>query len=327
MKLLPIAPEDGSETNTSAPEAAGKRRRLLSEPLLHFVVVGALLFGAYRIANPDTEATAEVSQIELTNDDIRQLAVSWLAQGRPPPTHDELRSLVDQRITEEILFREAVALGLDRDDQIIKRRLAQKMDFLAADLAAMEEPSNAQLVEWFSKNSDRFALPPHMNFRHLYFSPDKRGDGAHDAAAAALGLIAGKPMDSPEVASMADPFMFKNYYGDSTPEQMAKEFGPDFAATLFKLEPGSWQGPVQSGYGWHLIWIDSVETGRIPAFEEVEPGIKSAWLDERYREVKRTALDEMRSRYDVIVPPLDDIDLQNLAASQAASASADSLSQ
>jgi peptidyl-prolyl cis-trans isomerase C len=327
MKLLPIVPEDGLERGSGTADTRSKWERLLSEPLLHFLVAGALLFGVYHISNNDPQAAVDTQKIELTQNDVCQLAVTWLAQGRPPPTPEQLRSLVDQKITEEILFREAVALGLDRDDQVVKRRLAQKMDFLAADLAAMVEPSNTELREWYSKNSDRFALPPHMNFRHLYFSPDKRGTGVRDAATAALGLVAGKPADSPEVASVADPFMFRNYYGDSTPEQTAKEFGPDFAATLFKLEPGSWQGPVQSGYGWHLIWIDSLEPGRVPAFEEVAPDVKSVWLDDRYREVKRTALDEMRSRYEVIIPPLDDIDLQNLAGPQAAGSSAEALSQ
>jgi len=325
MKLLPIAPLDGPEAK--APDATGNRARLLSEPLVHFAVAGALLFGAYYIANNEPEAAADPQQIELTADDVRQLAVTWLAQGRPPPTAEQLRALVDQKATEEILFREAVALGLDRDDQIIKRRLAQKMDFLAADLAAIDEPSKALLVEWFAKNSHRFALPPHMNFRHLYFSPDKRGDGARDAAAAALGLIAGKAADSPEVASVADPFMFKSYYGDATPELLAKEFGPRFAEAVFNLEPRSWQGPIRSGYGWHLVWIDSIEPGRVPAFEEVEADVKSAWHEDRYRGVKQAALMEMRSRYNVIVPPLEDIDLQNLAGPQAASTSVETVAQ
>jgi peptidyl-prolyl cis-trans isomerase C len=327
MKLFPIAPEQRLERGDEAAGGAWKWERLLSEPLLHFLIVGAVLFGVYHIANNDPQAAVDTQKIELTQNDVRQLAVTWLAQGRPQLTPDELRSLMDQKVTEEILFREAIALGLDRDDEIIKRRLAQKMDFLAADLAAMNEPSNAELKEWFSKNSDRFALPAHMNFRHLYFSPDKRGNGAHDAAAAALALIAGKPADSAEVASVADPFMFKNYYGDSTPELLAKEFGPEFATGLFKLRPGSWQGPVQSGYGWHLVWIDSIEPGRVPAFEEVEPDVKSAWIDDRYREVKRVALEEMRSRYTVVVPSLDSIDLQDLKSPETASATSELVSQ
>jgi len=292
-----------------------KWQRFFSEPLLHFVVAGVVLFGAYRVLAPaPEEASTDQQKIALTKDDVRQLAVTWLAQGRPPPTPDEMRSLMDQKVTEEILFREAVSLGLDRDDEIIKRRLAQKMDFLAADLATLDEPSNAQLKEWYAKRSDRFAVAPHLSFRHLYFSFDKRGEAAREVAEAAMPSISGKPADSLEAASVADPFMFRNYYGDATPDQMAKEFGPDFAKALFTLKPGSWQGPIQSGYGWHLIWVDSIEPGRVPAFEEIAPAVKSAWLDERYSEVKSNALKEMRSRYVVTLPTVTADDLLGLEA-------------
>jgi peptidyl-prolyl cis-trans isomerase C len=318
-------PSGGSDGRVQTPKS--RLRQLLSEPLLHFFVVGVLVFGGYRLFIAEPESAADPQRIELTADDIRQLAVAWLAQGRPPPTPDQLRSLVDQKVTEEILFREAVALGLERDDQIIKRRLAQKMDFLAADLAALEEPTDAQLSEWYSKHSDRFALPAHASFRHLYFSPDKRGGAVRDNAEAALGVLVGKPADSPDGKALADTFMLRNYYGDSTPEQTAKEFGPAFAETLFGLKLGSWQGPVQSGYGWHLVWMDSIEPGRVPTYEEVKPDVKSAWLDDRYQEVKRSALDEMRSRYTVVVAPLDAVELRDLKGPGSESGSSEAISQ
>ncbi|NGO51073.1 peptidyl-prolyl cis-trans isomerase [Allomesorhizobium camelthorni] len=302
-------------------------QQILSEPLLHFFVVGVLVFGGYRFFNPEPEQAVDPQRIELTENDVQQLAISWLAQGRPQPSPDELRSLVDQKVTEEILSREAVALGLDRDDQIIKRRLAQKMDFLVADLAALEEPTEAQLADWYSKNSDRFALPPHASFRHLYFSPDKRGDGARGDATAALAVLAGKSADALQAQTLADPFMLRNFYGDSTPAQTAKEFGPAFAETLYGLKPGAWQGPVQSGYGWHLVWVESIEPGRVPLYEEVKPDVKAAWLDARYQEVKRTALEEMRSRYTVVAVPLDDVDLTNLNSQDAANAAQEPVSQ
>jgi hypothetical protein len=317
--MLPIAPEPSKRDEGADHVLKKKWQQLLGEPLLQFLVVGVLLFGVYRIVSPAPEEAVDAQKIELTKDDIRQLAITWLAQGRPLPTPEQLRSLVDQKVTEEILYREAVELGLDRDDQIIKRRLAQKMDFLTADLAALDEPSVADLTAWFGQNSDRFALPSHLSFRHLYFSFDKRGEASRQSASAALALVAGKSATSPEIAAIGDPFMFRNYYGDATPVQMAKEFGRDFAKELFTLRPGSWQGPVQSGYGWHLIWIDSIEPGRVPAFEEVAPDVKSAWLDDRYREVKRTALAEMRSRYAVTVPPIDPADLRDLQGPVAAS--------
>ncbi|MDI7863506.1 peptidylprolyl isomerase [Rhizobiaceae bacterium n13] len=321
MTHLPHAREGAHQASET------RWQRILREPLVHFVVIGAVLFGTYYLFTPKSEEVMDTNQIVLTKDDVRQLAVTWLAQGRPLPTLDQLHALMDQKVTEEILFREAVSLGLDRDDQIIKRRLAQKMDFLAADVAALDVPSNATLVAWYSKNSDRFALAPHLSFRHLYFSFDKRGGSSREDAASAIALISGKPTDAPEVASVADPFMFRNYYGDATPEQMAKEFGPEFANALFGLKPGSWQGPIQSGYGWHLIWIDSIEPGRVPSFEEVAPAVKSAWMDERYLEVKRTALKEMRSRYDVTIPSISPEDLQDLGVPAGASAAVEMSAQ
>jgi hypothetical protein len=140
--------------------------------------------------------------------DLRQIAVHWLAQGRPLPTAEEMRELVDVKVREEILYREAVALGLATDDEIIKRRLAQKMDFLAQDIAALQNPSDAELVTWYTQNADRFALPPRASFSHLYFSfdrPDARG-----RAAAAHAKISGKPADAPDRARIADPFMFQD---------------------------------------------------------------------------------------------------------------------
>jgi peptidyl-prolyl cis-trans isomerase C len=291
----------------------------LREPLLHFLLAGALIFAIYQLLNPTANRTDRTSQIVLTKDDLRQLAVHWLAQGRPLPTAGQMRALIEQRVSEEILSREAVALGLDKDDEIIKRRLAQKMDFLAADIAALQDPGDAELRAWYTQNSDRFALPPRASFRHLYFSFDR--PGARDRAAGILDKISGKPADALEVATVADPFMFQDYYAERAPDQIAKEFGPDFAKAVFQLKPGAWRGPIRSGYGWHLVFVDAIEPGRVPAFEEVEPDVKSAWLDERQREIKRTALEAMRARYTVVVPPIESVDFGSLRNPQAPIAS------
>jgi len=258
--LKPPVP-DGSQTG---PKQLRFLRRWLREPLLHFLLAGALIFAIYGLFNPAVSRTDRANQIVLTKDDLRQLAVHWLAQGRMPLTADQMRALVEQRVHEEILFREAVALGLDKDDEIIKRRLAQKMDFLAADIAALRNPDDAELRAWFAQNSGHVALPPRASFRHLYFSFDR--PGAHDTAAAMLDKIAGKPANAPD--AVADPFMFQDYYAERTPDQIAKEFGPDFAKALFRLKPGAWQGPIQSGYGWHVVFVDSIEPGRVPEMDQ-----------------------------------------------------------
>jgi peptidyl-prolyl cis-trans isomerase C len=292
-------------------------QRWLREPLLHFLLAGAVLFGAYGLLRPLTPSHEQPRRIELTRDDLRQLAVAWLAQGRGTPTPQEMAGLVNQKVTEEILAREATALGLDRDDEIIKRRLAQKMDFLAEDVAALYDPTAAELRIWFTQHPDRFALPPRVTFHHLYFSPDRRGADARGAAEAALRQLADQPAHAPSAANLSDPFMFQDAYSDRAPDSLAKEFGPQFVRALFALTPSSWQGPIESGYGWHLVWIDALDPGRIPAFEEVEPDVKADWLDDRRREMKRQAFEAMRARYTIVVPPIDAADLANLPPQQA----------
>jgi parvulin-like peptidyl-prolyl isomerase len=230
------------------------------------------------------------------------MSVQWLAQGRPPPTAEQWRSLIETKVREEVLFREALALGLDKDDTIVKRRMAQKMDFLGEDLSRLVEPKPDELRAWFEKNTTQFALPPRVSFRHVYFSPDRRGQNARADASRALVQIAGKAQDSPAVAASGDPFMFQDYYGDRSSDQVAAQFGPKFAQVLFDQKPGAWQGPIESGYGWHLVFIDSITPERVPPFEEIEQDVKAQWIAEQREETKRRMYDSMRARYEVVLP-------------------------
>ena len=237
-------------------------KRWLREPLLHFLVIGVLLFAAYRMLHPEVSRTAEVNRIELTEDDLRQLEVGWTAQWRRPPASEEMQRLVDGRIREEILYREALALGIDRGDTIVKRRLAQKMEFLVGDISAVRDPTADELRAWYVTNGDRVAEAGRRSFRHVYFSTDRRGDQAQADAIRALSKLADKAVDSPVVGAVGDPFMFQDHYGDRSPEQIASIFGSAFAAAVDQVRPGSWQGPIESGLGWHLVFVNSATTGR-----------------------------------------------------------------
>jgi peptidyl-prolyl cis-trans isomerase C len=276
-------------------------RRWSREPLLQFVLIGLALFVGYSVLHPKPEGASDSNRIILTPDDLVQMSVTWLAQGRPPPTFEQMQNLIELKVREEILSREAIALGLDKDDEIVKRRLAQKMEFLAEG-AAIDEPSTDTLKAWFKDNQQRFALLPRVSFRHLYFSPDQRGEHAREAAVGALEQVAGKPGDWKGADALGDPFMYQDYYGDRSFDEMAKLFGLGFARALVNLKTGSWQGPVESGYGWHLVYVDSLAPGRVPAFEEIEPDIKSDWIETQRMESKRKAYDAMRARYQVVLP-------------------------
>jgi peptidyl-prolyl cis-trans isomerase C len=297
-------PEQSSPPASTAggPEAAGRFSRWLREPLMLFLVVGVALFAVFRAVHPEAFNRAASNRIVLTPDDLRQMSVQWAAQGRPQLTPAEWRSLIDTKVREEVLFREAVALGLDRDDTIVKRRMVQKMEFLAQDVAAAREPTSADLRQWFGENTARFVLPPRISFRHLYFSFDKRGQRARDDAGLALRGLGSLTVGSPAASKLADPFMFQDEYAERTPDQIAKEFGPAFARSLFQLKPGAWQGPVESGYGWHLIVVASLIPERLPDFEEVEPEVKADWIAEQGELAKRRAYEAMRARYEVVLP-------------------------
>lgn len=282
-----------------------RRHRWLSEPLLHFVLIGLALFTAYAWMQRGQPANVD-HQIILTIDDLRQLILSFQARWGREPTPAEFSHLAEEKTQEEILYREALAMGLDKDDTIVKRRMAQKMQFLAEDVATGHEPTTDQLRTWYAANSEKFELPARIAFRHLYFSPDRRFLHARDDAAKALTRLAGQPEDCKLASSLADQFMGQDYYRDRTSDEMAKEFGPQFALAIFKLNPGSWQGPIESGYGWHLVFVDAVIPGRIPVFEEVESDVKTAWLGEQKEEAWSKAYQAMRAKYTVLLPNLQD---------------------
>lgn len=298
----PAVAQVANQTKQRGKGFAFQVKRLLREPLVHFLLIGLALFIAYSLITPS--AAQPISQrIELTKDDLNQLAVSWRAQWQRAPTPEEMRGLIDGRVRQEILYREGIALGLDQGDEIIKRRLAQKMEFLAEDVSTVREPRLEELKAWFEKNSDRFALPGGITFRHLYFSPDKRGAQAHDDAARALEKLAGSSADVREAVGSVDRFMFQDYYADNSPEQVAKIFGTKFSESIFKLKSGAWQGPIESGLGWHLVWIDSMTMGRVPAFEEVDPSqVKTEWMADQRAESKRRAFEVMKARYEIVLP-------------------------
>jgi hypothetical protein len=277
-------------------------KRLLREPLVHFLLIGAVLFGIYGLMPSDRTASASSKEIRLTRDELAQLALLFQSQWRREPTPEEFGRLVENRVQSEVLYREALAMGLDKDDEIVKRRMGQKMQFLAEDVAAAREPTSAELKAWYEKNTASFAHPPRVSFRHLYFSPDRRGARARVDAAQALAKLSGQPVDAKIAGALADRFMFQEYYRDRAPEFLGKEFGPQFALAVAKLPPGAWQGPVESGFGWHLVFVDTVIPGRVPAFEEIEPDVKAAWLAEQKTLAWQKAYQEMRAKYTVLLP-------------------------
>lgn len=275
--------------------------RGMHDPFVHFIAIGLVLVALYVVVAP-ARPPAPGSRIELTPDDMRQIEVAWTATWQRPPTPTEMQGLVDQKVREEVLYREALSMGLEQDDTIVKRRLAQKLEFLTEDIAAIHDPTPAELEAWFPGHASQFASPGRITFRHMYFSPDKRGAHAAEDARAALTKLS-QAHAAGDVPGVGDKFSGRDYYADRTPDQLSGEFGSHFPSALNELEPRGWRGPIESGLGWHLVWIDAVTPGRTPTFAEADRAeVTNAWIDEQRAESKRKAFHAMRSKYEVVMP-------------------------
>lgn len=277
----------------------GASRRFLREPLLHFLLIGAAIFGLYGVAAERSALNAD-GRIVVAAGEVERLRELWAWQRQRSPTADELRALVDGHVREEVLYREALRMGLDQGDSIIRRRLAQKLEFLMEDLAAARKPTNAELATFFALHSDRYRIPGRVSFSQIFFSPDRRGPAAEqDARLLLAGLRSDAPPD--ESADLGDSFMMAGSYHQQSADEVESLFGHEVAEALFQLEPDSWQGPVLSGYGWHLVRIDERSEARLPALAEVVEWVRSDWSYEQRRQANMAVFERLRARYEIAI--------------------------
>jgi len=275
-------------------------KRALKEPLAHFLLFGALLFVVFDLVG--ASGVSRDSRIVITAQDQEQLIALWMRQWRRPPTAQEFQGLLEAHIREQVLYREAMAMGLDEDDTIIRRRLAQKMEFLAEDVADAVEPTEEELEAFFSENRDRFVLPAKYTFSHVYVSTDRRGDSAErDALEILEQLRRGADPDG-----LGDRFMLQRTFTRQTLAQISQQFGSAFAERLAALEHGSWQGPVESGYGLHLVRIEGWVEERLPELDEVRERVRDELLAQRRKEADREMYLRFRRKYEIVVEPLAD---------------------
>ncbi len=278
-------------------------RRLISsvlrEPLVQLIVLGALLFGLNAwLGGPAGNARPVIQVYASDVDRFRELfGLRW---GRPP-TGMELRGLVNQYVREEILYREAVALGLDQDDTIVRRRLAQKMEFVSQGVDSGEEPSEEELARFFERNAARYREPARVTFTHIYFSRDRRGAAADRDAKSALTALMDRPEPPLRAPQLGDPFMLQYDYAQRSEQEIADLFGSDFAAAVMGLSTGSWQGPVASSYGLHLVRVSEHLPARQPTLKEVRKTVLADFEEARRKEKIEAFYARLRKRYRVVV--------------------------
>lgn len=261
--------------------------RWYKDPLVVFFTAGLLLFIIAGGVGDD-----EQSNIEVRSQDVERLAQQWSQQMRREPSARELDGIVDQYVKEEIYYREALRLGLDNNDTIVRRRMLQKLTFLTEDLAVSDTPSPDLLEQYHRDNSENYRQPKRYSFQHRYFSSDRR-DNAEQVAKQALT----------DEDLIGDPFMLQKQYAQRSAREIGDLFGRDFAVALAALTPEQqWQGPLRSAYGWHVVQLSNVTDDRIIPFDEVRDRVLADWQQDQRQAANKEYERSLRKRYQVQMP-------------------------
>jgi len=273
-------------------------KRLLREPLLHFLVIGAGLFLLYGLLNRgQSDAPREIVISEAR---VEALAGNFATVWMRPPTAVELKGLIDDYVAEEVYYREAVAMGLDQDDTVIRRRLRQKMEFISEDVAAATEPTEAQLQAYLEQHADKFALPATLTFQQVYLSPERRREAVRaDAEKLLAELQAGRGPADPTEAG--DATLLPATMEAASPQVIVNTFGEEFARQIDEAAVGQWSGPIESGFGLHLVKVSERVAGSAPSLAEIRPIVLREWQSEQRRALNESFLDTLRSKYEVRV--------------------------
>ena len=267
-------------------------KRFLREPLFHFLASGALLFAFYAVVSPTGGEDEGLARIVVTPEQVARLREAYQDVWGRPPDDDALAGLIDNHVRQEVLYREALQLGLDRGDALIRRRLNQKMEFLAGSGVELLEPTDAELGAYLTEHAERYRVPGEVAFRQLFLGEAAQPDGSD----AMLEELRRRPLEA-DLADLGVPTLLPPVFGPATGQDVRSLFGASFADALLDLEPGAWLGPVRSGYGWHLVMVTHRVSGRLPSLDEVRATLERDWRAARASELRDQAYRELRARY------------------------------
>ena len=281
--------------------------RFLREPLLHFMFIGAAIYLLYAVfVEPEAEETDKT--IVVSAGEIEWMNAVWQKRWNRAPTADELDSLIKQYIKETVLYREALTMGLNKHDQVIRRRLAQKLEFLAKDLVALTPPSEEDLQAYFMAHLNYYTEPTLFTFTQVFIDPDKRGDATLEDAENIKATLIARGENIDDVSGTGDDIMLQNYYPEKDQAEIQKQFGSGFAESLIELSPGQWHGPVLSGYGVHLVYLHSIVEPPAIVFEDVRQRVTLDWETEKGIELNDQFYKSLREQYSIVIeePAVDD---------------------
>jgi peptidyl-prolyl cis-trans isomerase C len=311
ISLTALGPPGQDHSATEVPSKTWREtRKWLREPLLHFLVAGALLLTFSNFFGHWAASGASQNRIRVSAAEIQRLRELWTRQWGHSPNPKQMNNLIDDYVREEIFYREALASGLDRDDTIIRRRLVEKMEFLSQEIASTTSPSDSELQKFFERNREKYRVPAQVAFTHIYFSSSKRGPAAEHDAERVLVDLASRPASFAQTPTLGDSFILQYEYPLQTRDQIKDLFGEEFAARVFAFETDRWAGPVRSSYGYHLVRVLQRVSPRLPDLSEVQGEVATEYKNQRLQTESDAYYAKLRQRYRV------DVDKAALAAAE-----------
>lgn len=270
-------------------------KKLLREPFLHFLLLATVVFLIYKWRSK--EEPAGPKEILVTQGTIENLTATYARVWNRHPTQEDVNWLIQEYVREEVCTRQAIAIGLDRDDTIIRRRLRQKMEFLFQNAVAQSEPSDAELLSYMKRYPDSFQTEPIVTFTHIYLNPDRHSHNlAQEESHLRMQL---EHATDAQISELGDPFMLPYHFENATAREISDLFGKQFEAQIAALPIGQWSGPIQSGYGLHFVRIAAKSDGNNPPLKEVRNDVYREWLNAKQNEAKKKFYDELLAGYTV----------------------------
>jgi len=273
-------------------------KKLFREPLVQFLLLGTLLFVYFEWKGGGSGPGS--TRISITPGLVEHLASGFAKTWQRPPTDAELKGLIDDHVKEEIATREAVAMGLDKDDTIIRRRLRQKLEFLVEDAVDQVPPTDAELQEWLEKHPEAFRAESRVALRQVYVSTERRGTSARADAEKLLGRLRAAGKDA-KIDALGDASMLPRELPLGPLSEVTRAFGTEFAARIDAVPPGQWTGPVESPYGLHLVLVPERVAPARPALADVRPVVERELLAERRRTQLQALYERLLAKYTVAI--------------------------
>ena len=276
------------------------KNRIVQSPAVHILALGLLLGLVLLFVQGAPTSGDEQRRVVVTVNDLAQLRVAFMRTWQREPTQQELRGELEKFIREEVLYREALARGYDRDDIVVRRAMQRKMEFLGQAQVGGEPPTDEEIQAYFSLREERYRIPTVMSFRQVYFSTESRKDRSEKDARGALDELRRVDPDTSQLSRWGDAVMLQSYYPDQTEQDVAALFGEEFSTAIISLEPGQWEGPLPSGYGLHVVRVDRREDSRIPEWTEVRGRVVTDMEYEARNAAKEQVFQEIAQQYQVI---------------------------